>query len=253
MSTVKPVLLVVLDNHPAEQWVRQVMPVAFDHAVLDLSGDAVSYAHYAQQLQPYLATHHLVFAQTLATIALVYYCFGQFATQAPQIFQAMPGTVESLSALNVLAPPAFLALPAHSAFTPWPGKPHNNWGIVLGQGVGKQAIAPFKKLAHYLGAPLYGTQRLIERGLLPKASLVGISGQKIQHDYLLCCGLSGAVSFLMGLAEGVTIIAINHQENAPIFRHAHLCWQVDIGVALGHINAWVKMQQDAKFCVSLSI
>jgi electron transfer flavoprotein alpha subunit len=58
-------------------------------------------------------------------------------------------------------------------------------------------------------------------GWLPKARQVGKSGQKVKPKLYIAVGISGAPEHLEGMAEAELIIAINTDENAPIFDVAH--------------------------------
>ncbi|MGL6294184.1 rubredoxin, partial [Eubacterium aggregans] len=55
---------------------------------------------------------------------------------------------------------------------------------------------------------------------LPLDRYVGMSGQKFKGNFYIACGISGAGQHLKGIKEASTIVAINNNPNAPIFKNA---------------------------------
>ena len=55
---------------------------------------------------------------------------------------------------------------------------------------------------------------------LPLDRYVGMSGQKFSGNLYIACGISGAGQHLKGIREATTIVAINKNKNAPIFKNA---------------------------------
>ncbi len=60
-----------------------------------------------------------------------------------------------------------------------------------------------------------------DAGWLPKTRQVGKSGRKVKPKLYIACGISGAPEHLEGMRDAELIIAINTDENAPIFDVAH--------------------------------
>jgi len=105
-------------------------------------------------------------------------------------------------------------------------------GRALG-GTEKLEIAA--SLAASLGADLAGSRPVIDAGWMSKAHQVGKSGTKVKPKLYLMAGVSGAPEHLEGMADSELIIALNSDEQAPIFNKAHfgaLCDMFEVLPAL---------------------
>lgn len=91
-------------------------------------------------------------------------------------------------------------------------------GRALG-GIDKLDIA--KAMAASLGADLAGSRPVIDAGWMPKVHQVGKSGTKVKPKLYLMAGVSGAPEHLEGMENSELIIALNSDEQAPIFNKAH--------------------------------
>lgn len=94
--------------------------------------------------------------------------------------------------------------------------------VVAGRGVKKaEDIAMLEELSGLLGAQLAGTRPMIESGWIDAKRQVGLSGRTVRPKLIITCGVSGAIQFVAGMNHSETIIAINKDEKAPIFKVAH--------------------------------
>jgi electron transfer flavoprotein alpha subunit len=86
---------------------------------------------------------------------------------------------------------------------------------------GTENLAQFEELATKLGAELAGSRPVIDAGWLSKARQVGKSGTKVKPRLYFMAGVSGAPEHLEGMQDSELIIALNSDEQAPIFSKAH--------------------------------
>ncbi len=90
--------------------------------------------------------------------------------------------------------------------------------VSVGRGIGgEENIELAQELAHALGASLSASRPVTDAGWLPKSRQVGKSGSTVKPKLYLACGISGAPEHLEGIGGAELIIAINTDEQAPIF------------------------------------
>jgi len=95
--------------------------------------------------------------------------------------------------------------------------------VAAGRGVGgADKMTALNELASLLGAALGGTRAVVDAGWLPYSSQVGQTGKTVRPGVYLAAGVSGAMQHLVGMKDSGTIIAVNKDEEAPIFRVADL-------------------------------
>ncbi|MEG0919737.1 MAG: acyl-CoA dehydrogenase family protein [Anaerovoracaceae bacterium] len=93
--------------------------------------------------------------------------------------------------------------------------------VSVGKGIGdKKNMDMMRDLAKAAGAAL-GSSRPVAETLkyLPLNRYVGMSGQKFIGNLYIACGISGATQHLKGIKDASTIVAINKNGNAPIFKN----------------------------------
>ncbi len=94
--------------------------------------------------------------------------------------------------------------------------------LSVGRGIeDKDALPQFEELAETMGATLSVSRPLVDAGWAPNARQVGQSGKTVKPKVYLALGISGAVQHLAGMQTADTIIAVNTDPEAPIFRVAH--------------------------------
>jgi electron transfer flavoprotein alpha subunit len=93
--------------------------------------------------------------------------------------------------------------------------------VSVGRGIGEQEnIGIVEELATALGAELAASRPICDNGWLPMERQVGSSGQTVAPKLYLAVGISGAIQHLVGMKGSKAVIAINKDENAPIFEVA---------------------------------
>ena len=94
--------------------------------------------------------------------------------------------------------------------------------VSVGRGIGgEENIELAQELADALGGVVSASRPVTDGGWLPKTRQVGKSGRKVKPKLYIACGISGAPEHLEGMGDAELIIAINTDENAPIFDVAH--------------------------------
>jgi electron transfer flavoprotein alpha subunit len=78
------------------------------------------------------------------------------------------------------------------------------------------------KLADLLGGSVGGTRPAVDSGCIPLERQIGQSGKTISPRLYIACGISGQVHHTVGIKDSKTIIAIDKDRNAPIFKMADL-------------------------------
>lgn len=94
--------------------------------------------------------------------------------------------------------------------------------VCVGRGLGKQQdLQLARDLAEALGAEIGCTRSIAEDyHWLPNETYIGLSGQKVKPSLYLSMGVSGQVQHVAGIRDAKIIVAIDTNENAPIFAAA---------------------------------
>ena len=93
--------------------------------------------------------------------------------------------------------------------------------VSVGRGIKEEANIPLvQELATALGAELAASRPICDAGWLPMERQVGSSGQTVAPKVYVAVGISGAIQHLVGMKGSQCIVAINKDENAPIFEVA---------------------------------
>jgi electron transfer flavoprotein alpha subunit len=94
--------------------------------------------------------------------------------------------------------------------------------VSVGRGIGdKENLDVAEGLAKALGATVSCSRPVVDMHWLPKERQVGISGKTVKPKVYVALGISGAFQHVTAMKNSATIIAVNKDPKAPIFRVAH--------------------------------
>jgi len=93
--------------------------------------------------------------------------------------------------------------------------------VAIGRGIkAAENIPQAQALAKALGAEIAASRPICDEGWLPMDRQIGSSGQTVAPKLYLALGISGAIQHVVGMKGARTVVAVNKDQNAPIFEIA---------------------------------
>ena len=93
--------------------------------------------------------------------------------------------------------------------------------LAFGRGLGDEShLKQMEELAGVMGASIAGSRAAVDERWITFNRQIGQTGKTIFPKVIICCGISGAQQFTMGMQDSRFIVAINKDPRAPIFKVA---------------------------------
>jgi len=104
-----------------------------------------------------------------------------------------------------------------------------------------------KELADLLGGDIGATRPPVDEGHIERERQIGQTGVVCSPKVAICCGISGAFHFVVGVEKADTVIAINSDPEAPIFDYADYCIVGDVHQVIPELIAALREKREVAY------
>ena len=116
--------------------------------------------------------------------------------------------------------------------------------VAGGRGLGKaEGFELCEQLAEAMGGAVAATRAVVDAGWYPYAAQIGQTGKTVAPKLYLAAGISGAIQHKVGMQASENIVAINKDQNAPIFEFSDLGIVGDLNKILPKLTEAVKARK----------
>ena len=104
-----------------------------------------------------------------------------------------------------------------------------------------------QELAELLGGDIGATRPPVDEGYIERERQIGQTGMVCSPKVAICCGISGAFHFVVGIEKAGTVIGINTDPEAPLFDYADYCIVGDVRQIIPALITAIRQRQEVSY------